>query len=44
MLKENWREATTAVAGVTRQHKNLVSFFARQLLDMYALKLSCDES
>jgi polyhydroxyalkanoate synthase len=36
MLEENWREATTKIAGVTRQHENLVGFFARQLLDMYA--------
>jgi polyhydroxyalkanoate synthase len=36
MLEQNWREATTAIAGVTAQHESLVSFFARQFLDMYA--------
>jgi polyhydroxyalkanoate synthase subunit PhaC len=26
MLEQNWREATTAIAGVTGQHESLVSF------------------
>ena len=31
-----WRSATTGVAGVTRQHENVVEFAARQWLDMFS--------
>jgi len=36
MAEENWRVATTGVAGVSRQHEDLVRFFARQILDVAA--------
>lgn len=31
-----WREATTDLPGVTDHHAQVVSFFARQILDMYS--------
>ena len=36
MTEENWRAATTGVAGVSHQHEQLVGFFARQFLDVFA--------
>ena len=36
LTEEWWREATTGPAGVAKSHDNVVSFAARQILDMYS--------
>nr|WP_244327964.1 alpha/beta fold hydrolase [Roseibium sp. RKSG952] len=36
MAQEWWRDAMTGTAGVTAQHERLVSFYTRQILDMFA--------
>ena len=36
LTQEWWEAATTGVAGVSQHHENVVSFTARQLLDMFS--------